>query len=234
MISPNNIFSSKRNIDIVFCIDGTGSMTPCIDNVKNNARRFYVDFAKAMTDMGSEIDMMRIKVIVFRDYKCDGQQSMVESPFFELPAEDSEFSTYLDGIHATGGCGEDANGLEALYLAMNSDFTTGAKDRQVIVMFADTSAIPLGKRGNYPEYPAKMVNDEGLLETWMCTQDHTTKLRERNKRLVMFAPKGTCYETMKQRYNRSIFTPVEIYRGLDDISFADIIKIIAASASSVS
>lgn len=234
MVSPNNFFSTKRNIDIVFCIDGTGSMSPCIDNVKNNARRFYADFAKAMTEAGSEVDMMRIKIIVFRDYKSDGRNSMVESAFFELPQEENEFSAYLDGIRATGGCNEDANGLEALYYAMKSDFTTGAKDRQVIVLFADTSAIPLGARRNYPGYPSDMVNEAGLLQTWMCAQGYTSQLRDRSKRLVMFAPQGSCYENIKQRYNRSVFIPVQIHRGLDDISFADIIKIIAASASSVS
>ena len=178
--------------------------------------------------------MMRIKIIVFRDYKSDGRESMAESAFFELPAEEQELSTYLDGIYAAGGCGEDANGLEALYRAMTSDFTTGAKDRQVIVLFADTTAIPLGKRKNSVWYPTDMVDDKGLLETWMCVQRHASKLRERNKRLVMFAPRGSCYEAMKQSYNRSVFTPVEIHCGLDDISFADIIKIVAASASAVS
>ena len=232
-MDSSNFITSKRNIDIVFCIYGTGSMSPCIKSVKDNAKRFYADFAKQMTDMGSEIDLMRIKVIVFRDYKSDGNNSMVESPFFELPNEDADFAAYLDEIRATGGCNEDANGLEALYLAMKSDFTTGPKDRQVIVLFADTTAIPLGKRGNCAGYPKNMVDDNGLLETWMCTQSHTTKLRERSKRLVMFAPTGTCYEKMKQTYNRSIFTPVQIHRGLDDIPFDDIIKIIAASASSV-
>lgn len=227
-----NFFGTKRNLDIVFCIDGTGSMAPCIDNVKNNAKRFYADFVKEMTGMGSEIDMMRIKVIVFRDYKCDGQNSMVESPFFELPIEEQEFSAYLDGIHAKGGCDEDANGLEAFYLAMQSDFSTGAKDRQVIVLFADTTAIPLGKRRNCAGYPSDMVDDNGLLETWICSQSHSSKLRERNKRLVLFAPEGSCYEEMKRRYNRSIFIPVKIHGGLDDISFSDITKIIAASASS--
>lgn len=233
MISPNFI-GSKRCIDIVFCVDGTGSMTPCIESVKNNARRFYADFAKAMTDNGSDIDMMRIKMIVFRDYKSDGSESMQESRFFELPQEDAEFSAYLNTVHAAGGCSEDANGLEALYFAMNSDFVTGSKDRQVIVLFADTSAIPLGKRKNCSCYPSKMVNDDGLLETWMCMQSHPSKLRERNKRLVMFAPKGSNYERMKQSYNRSVFIPVEMHRGLDEIPFDNIIKIIAASASAVS
>ena len=228
----NNIFQSQRNIDIVFCIDGTGSMSPCIDNVKENAKRFYEDFAKSMLDFGSEIDMMRVKLIVFRDYKCDGQNSMVESRFFELPSEEQEFSSYLNAIRATGGCGEDANGLEALYKAMMSDFTTGAKDRQVIVLFADTTAIPLGERRRYDGYPKDMVDDRGLLETWKCSQGRPSKLRERNKRLVMFAPKNSCYEDMAQSYNRSVFQPVAIHGGLDDISFDSIIKIIAASASS--
>ena len=29
----SNIFGTKRNIDMVFCIDGTGSMIPCIEAV---------------------------------------------------------------------------------------------------------------------------------------------------------------------------------------------------------
>lgn len=233
MANPNFI-GSKRAIDIVFCVDGTGSMSPCIESVKNNARRFYSDFAKAMTENGSDIDMMRIKMIVFRDYKSDGQNSMIQSQFFELPAEEAEFSAFLDGIRAKGGCDEDANGLEAMYLAMNSDFVTGSKDRQVIVLFADTSAIPLGVRKNCAYYPKQMVDDDGLLETWMCMQNHASKLREKNKRLVMFAPRGSNYEKMKQHYNRSVFVPVEMHSGLDEVSFDDIIKIIAASASSAS
>lgn len=230
----DNIFGTKRNIDVVFCIDGTGSMAPCIESVKSNARRFHLEFVSAMTDLGSEIDSMRVKVIVFRDYHDDGDQAMVESPFFELPTDTADFEKFLADISANGGGDGPENGLEAMYYAMKSDFTTGAKDRQVIVLFADTTAIPLGKRRNCAGYPRDMVDDNGLLETWMCMQTHPSKLRERNKRLVMFAPKGSCYEGMKQRYNRSVFEPVQIHSGLDGISFADIIKIIAASASSVS
>lgn len=226
-----NVILTKRNIDLVFCIDGTGSMRPCIESVKSNAKRFYTDFVKAMTDRGCEIDMMRIKLIVFRDYKCDGQSAMEESAFFELPDEEAEFSAYLDGVRAHGGCDEDANGLEAMHRAMMSDFTTGFSDRQVIVLFADTTAIPLGARRNCPGYPHDMVDETGLLKTWMCMQDHPSKLRDHSKRLVMFAPAGSCYKQINEDYNRSIFVPVQIHRGLDDVPFTDIIKIIAASAS---
>jgi dolichyl-phosphate beta-glucosyltransferase len=62
---------------------------------------------------------------------------MLESPFFELPSDEAEFSSFLSGVTATGGGDASENGLEALYLAMKSDFSTGPKDRQVIVMFTD-------------------------------------------------------------------------------------------------
>ena len=93
-MSEENIFMTKRNIDVVFCIDGTGSMSPCIEAVKSNARRFRFEFVKAMSKMGSEIDSMRVKIIVFRDYECDGNESMQISPFFELPADETEFDKF--------------------------------------------------------------------------------------------------------------------------------------------
>ena len=229
-----NVTGKKRNIDVVFCIDGTGSMYPCLESVKNNARRFHLEFVSAMTDLGSEIDSMRVKVIVFRDYEYDGAEAMVESPFFELPDDDSEFSDFLAKVSASGGGDGPENGLEALYLAMKSDFTTGPNDRQVIVMFSDANALELKHptRVTNSTYPADMVDYDGLQIAWMCaTQDSSFKLREKNKRLVMFAPDGTKYKEISTGFNRTIFEPVDMADGLKDIDFKDIIKIIAASAS---
>lgn len=228
----DNIFGTKRNIDIVFCIDGTGSMGPCIDNVKSNARRFHQEFVAAMTDLGSDIDSMRVKIIVFRDYHDDGEKAMLESPFFELPADSAEYEKYLSDVTAFGGGDAPENGLEALYYAMKSDFTTAAKDRQVIVLFSDADALALKARASEPNYPADMVDEAGLIEMWSClVQESGFKLREKNKRLVIFAPDGTKYKELKTKLNRSIFEPVDMAHGLGDIDFKDIIKIIAASAS---
>lgn len=232
MYSPNN-FGVNRNIDIVFCIDGTASMTPCIENVKKNALRFYKDFKEAMEGYNSNINSLRVKIIVFRDYASPGDlgKAIIESPFFELPADDKDFNEYLKSIYASGGCGDFANGLEALYTAMRSDFTTGVKDRQIIVMFCDTTAVPLGQRRNYHGYPDDMVDEAGLIETWACSQGHETKLREKLKRLIIFAPAGTYYESIRQQLNRSVFVPVEIHNGLDEVDFKVIHKIMASSAS---
>jgi hypothetical protein len=236
MATPN-IFIKKRNIDIVFCIDSTGSMMPCLDSVKTNARRFHSEFEKAMTEAGSEVSMMRVRVIVFRDYKKDGVNAMQESRFFELPDEADEYEKYLFGISAFGGSGQGSNGLEALYLAMKSDFSAQKDDRQVIVLFADTDATPIRSttRIESPYYPSDAPDFNGLSEAWECVgcgQNAGWKLRERLKRMILFAPQGTAYETrVKKRFNRSVFEPVNTGAGLKDIDFTEIIKIIAASAS---
>lgn len=230
-----NIFERKRNIDMVFCIDGTGSMSPCIDKVKDNAMRFHMEFAGKMIDMGSEIDSMRVKVIVFRDYESEKEEAIIESPFFELPDDNAEFSQYMARISATGGGDYAENGLEALYYAMKTDFTaTAPKDREVIVLFSDADALELRERACCSGYPDAMVDEDGLIELWAgASQEMHSKLKEANKRLVMFAPDGSKYKALKSKLNRSVFEPVNMSDGLGDIDFSDIIKIIAASASSV-
>ena len=234
MATANNIFGKHRNVDVVFCIDGTGSMAPCIESVKSNARRFHLEFVSALTDCGSEMDSMRIKVIVFRDYHDDGEEAMVESPFFELPADMADFEKFLADISANGGGDGPENGLEALYFAMKSDFTTGKNDRQVIVLFTDADALELKERASEANYPSNMVDEDGLKQLWECvSQDGSCKLRERNKRLVMFAPDNTKYKELKPKFNRSVFEPVNMADGLGDIDFKHIIRMVAASASSV-
>ena len=37
-------------VDIVMCIDSTGSMAPIIEKVKSNAMKFYEDLLKVMNE----------------------------------------------------------------------------------------------------------------------------------------------------------------------------------------
>ena len=61
----------EYNVDIVMCIDATGSMAPIIDEVKSNAISFYQRFVDSMEENDKDVAQLRIKVIVFRDYGCD-------------------------------------------------------------------------------------------------------------------------------------------------------------------
>ena len=238
------IHHKKRNIDIVFCIDGTGSMSPCINVVKKNAVKFKKELSSEMTYRGDEIDSVRIKVIVFRDYGNDADGAMIESIFYELPGDDQELTEFVNNITAYGGGDAPENGLESLYYAMKSDFTTGKDDRQIIVLFTDATAHKIGKFQDAEGYPHDMVKDESeLVELWSgVNQDKNFKLQQRLKRLVIFAPPVSTseeerheeglveYEDLAKRLNKVWFSPVAMDAGLREITFDRIIRLIADSA----
>ena len=65
-------------VDIVFCIDVTGSMTPILDAVKANALRFYEDVQTNLTAKGKIVDELRVRVVAFRDLVADGEAALQE------------------------------------------------------------------------------------------------------------------------------------------------------------
>src|SRR5262245_17789136 len=93
----------KYAVDIVFCIDSTGSMGGIIRLVKEAALRFHDDLAAAMEEKSKVIDTLRVRVISFRDYWADGDAAMEQSPFFELPGERESFAAFVKKIKADGG-----------------------------------------------------------------------------------------------------------------------------------
>ena len=59
------------NIDICLCIDKTGSMSPIINTVKDNALNLYRDIRNSLEEKGKHVNRLRVKVIWFGDYKAD-------------------------------------------------------------------------------------------------------------------------------------------------------------------
>lgn len=107
-------------VDIVFCIDATASMGPCINVVKEKALSFYDDFVRALAEENKYVDSIRIKVIAFRDYLADKEPILV-TDFFNLPDDRADFSNTIKGIVESGGGDEPEDGLEALAYAIRSD-----------------------------------------------------------------------------------------------------------------
>lgn len=226
----NNQRKTDRNVDIVFCIDGTGSMRDCIDTLKDNALKFQSDLSTYLQNNNTNITSLRVKLITFRDYGCD-VNAMVETDFFELPLDDSDFKKALSEIIAIGGGDEPENGLEAIYYAMKSDFYTNPKDRQIIVLFTDTDALPLLERQDTVNYPRDMADEFEFQNMWACSgrNAQTSKLRNKLKRLVMFAPVNTKYQQLSEIFEQTYFQQTEAGGGLKEINFDQIIKLIAAS-----
>ncbi len=224
LLGDNNPVSDY-NVDIVFVIDGTGSMGPVIGEVKNKAIRFYEDLKSVMEEQGRTIDSLRIKVVVFRDYYCDSPDvCMKQSKFFNLPAESENFRNFVSEIEAGGGGDAPETSLEALKYAIDSDWSDGRKGRHVVVLFTDTSAHPLDKEPKPYHYPENMPRDlTELMILW--EQDMNMEA----KRLLIFAPEVYPWYEISEEWQQCIFVPSKAGEGLGDKDWDSIIQVIANS-----
>lgn len=217
------------SVDIVLCIDATGSMYPVIGKVKQRALKFHDDLQAAMVEKGKVIDDLRIKVIQFRDFYHDGDQAIRISDFFQLPGQSTDFSAFIQFVEADGGGDAPESGLEAIALAMQSDWTkTGAKRRHVIVVWTDTSVHPLdmnagSKPANYPEgMPADF--DE-LTDLW----EGQTGLNHSAKRMIIFSPDTHGWTDISNHWTNVVHYPSQAGNGLLDVDYDTIIDTVAQS-----
>jgi hypothetical protein len=215
-------------VDIVFCIDVTGSMTPIIDAVKANALRFYDDVQTNLTAKGKNVDELRVRVIAFRDFAADGEAAMQESPFYRLPAEQSGFSEFVNGLIAEGGGDAPESGLEAVALAMNSEWTTrGDRRRQVVVVWTDQPALALDPSVVPAELKARVPADfSALTDVWEDTQG---PLGASSKRLILFAPDGPGWSDISAVWENVVHHPSQAGGGLSDVDYGTIIDSIGNS-----
>ncbi len=193
---------TKTDVDLVLCIDVTISMKPIIDTVKGMALSLYDDMVAALAKKRRKVNDFRVKVIAFRDYYCDGQYAMAESRFFNLPNETADFSEYVLGLKADGGGDEPENALEAIALAMKSDWvqaiSANEKARNIIVVFTDASAHPFEKAqdGVTKFYPENMLTSlEDLKMAWEgqnrldgASLTDIYRMDPAAKRLIVYSP----------------------------------------------
>jgi hypothetical protein len=215
-------------VDIVFCVDVTGSMTPILDQVKANALRFYDDVQSNLTAKGKAIDELRVRVVAFRDIVADGEAALQESPFFELPAEETGFSGFVNGLVAEGGGDPPESGLEAVALAMTSPWTTrGDRRRQVIVVWTDQPAHPLDASALPPALAGRVPADfSALTDLW---EDPQGPLGSSSKRLILFAPDGPGWSDISGVWENVVHHPSQAGSGLSDIDYGTIIDSIGNS-----
>ena len=218
----------KYTVDIVLCIDVTGSMSPIIDKVKSNALRFYEDLLATMSQKDKTIDTLRLRVIAFRDYYYDEDASMLESPFFTLPTEKEAFQKFVNDLKAEGGGEEPESGLEAIALAIKSKWnTTGDKKRQIIVVWTDASAHPLERSATdkMQHYPTGLpANFDDLSDLW----DGQYMIRAA-KRLILYAPDGYAWTDMANHWENTIQYPSKAGDGLGELDYQTILDAIASS-----
>ena len=226
-------YDVSYHVDLVFCIDITGSMRPVIDLVKNNALRFYDDVQKNMERKGKKIDQMRIRVIAFGDYiasMSEGTIPMMTTDFFKLPEQQESFRKSILALDPYGGGDEPEDGLEALAYAMRSDWDRGGvKRRHIIVVWTDASTHELGFGRACAAYPPNMAKDFDELTEWWGDEVEETYMDHNAKRLLLFAPKARYWTDISANWEQTIHFQSEAGNGLQEVDYDLIIDTIASS-----
>jgi hypothetical protein len=215
-------------VDIVFCIDVTGSMTPIIDQVKTNALSFYDDVQANLTAKGKNVAQLRVRVVAFRDFAADGAAAFDESTFFTLPADRAGFSEFVDGLIAQGGGDAPESGLEAVALAINSPWTTtGDRRRQVVVMWTDQPAHPLDPSVLPADLSSRVPADfSALTDLW---EDEQGPMGSSSKRLILFAPDGPGWSDISSVWENVVHHPSQAGGGLSEVDYGTIVDSIGNS-----
>jgi hypothetical protein len=206
-------------------------MQHLIDQVKRNALRFYEDLVKVMTHKQKAIDSLRVKVIAFRDFYVDGDRSLKVSLFYKLPEESEAFAAFVKGLKADGGGDDPETSLEALALALKSewlDVSDTAKGRQVVVMWTDTSSHPLERQKDSkpPIYPEGMPADFNALTDWWEGAGYVTATA---KRLLVYAPDVYPWNNIAEHWSNTVHYPSQAGHGLETVDYSAILDAIANS-----
>ena len=211
------------NVDMVFCIDSTGSMRHVIDFVKKNALSLYEDVVGAMGKKHKVIHQMRVRVISFGDYLADGENAMLTSGFFTLPEQARLFYECVNGIEANGGGDIPEDGLEALGYAIRSDWTNeGVKKRHIIVMWSDAPTHELGYGKDAPWYPEGMAKDFEELSLWWEDEQLGGGMNGNAKRLLIFAPDAPEWSRISKEWAQVIHVQT-VSEGLMDVEYQQVI-----------
>lgn len=224
----------KYDVDIVFCIDATGSMNPVIDMVKKNVQKLPDDISRCAQLNKKVIDRLRLRIILFRDYQYDGEHAMEATKFFNIPEEQELFNRIINSIIVDGGGDEPESGLEALAYAMSSDWQKkehGRKRRQIIVVLTDASTHPLGVGKESAYYDPKMPGQFEVLSSWWGDgpDDTDAKMDHYAKRLLLFAPKADWWNTIAANWEIVIHAPTAAGSGLQEKAYDEIIQLLVNS-----
>lgn len=218
------------NVDIVMCIDVTGSMGGLLETVKSNALKFYPDLKACCEAKDRVVDEVRIRVIAFRDFNADRDLAIQDTGFFNIPAQEGDFKSFVSDLVPAGGGDEPENGLEALAMAMNSDWTKGgSRRRHIIVVWSDASTHPLEASLTKNEfYPSDMPKNFDELTDWW-EDERSGKMDKLAKRLIVFAPDASAWNEIGTNWTNAIHHTAKAGTGLSECDYGTILTAISNS-----
>jgi hypothetical protein len=214
------------------CIDVTGSMAPTIDMVRRHALDLHGDLEVKLREKDRDVTALRVRVIAFRDVDYNDHPAFEVSDWLTLPDQASAFQTFVSGLKAVGGGDEPESALDALSIALNSDWTQACdRQRHIVVLWTDATSKPLsgGKPATVPAQlqPFIASNLDELTDRWNEPQGASLKANAR--RLLIYGPDCTDWNTLSEGWDEVMHFPSRAGDGLSEHDYAAILEILAAS-----
>ena len=235
---PGTRAKTKGVADIVFIVDVSGSMKPCIDALRANIEAFIDSLSKGEANNAPPVRDWRGKVVGYRDIEAaegEGLPWIVDNPFVR---DATALKAQLAELRAEGGGDEPESLLDALYKTASMEACPKASQAEdphkwryrsdaarVVVVFTDapfkeTMSIQEAKGGSLQDV-ANIVMANRII-------------------LSLFAPNFEGYDRLSQ-IDKSEWEVVE-YEGLtpqeslkkftaDPVNFRTTLKQLAASVS---
>jgi hypothetical protein len=210
-------------------------MSELLANVQEVALHFHDDLQTMMLSENKEISELRVRVIGFRDFFYGDAPALEVSDFFQLPEQNIEFAEFVGDLRASGGGDNPESALEALSLAIKSDWRFGgAKRRHVITLWTDDAAHDLQEAKYRPlmhDYPsADIARSLEELSTWWLDR-HI--IDQDGRRLVLFAPTLHPWDKIFRQWEETMHFPSEAGDGLQNTDYTRIMASIAKSLTKV-
>jgi hypothetical protein len=181
-----------------------------------------------MEQKQKRINNLRGRAIVFRDFHAEGAEAVISSPFFKLPEEREKLAAFVAPIRASGGGDEPESGLEAIALAIRSDWVrTGDRRRHVVVLWTDTTAHSLedARRRSTPGYPTDLPATFSELTAMWEGQE----MDRSAKRLLIYAPDAYPWPDIQAAWENVVHIVSKAGEGLQEVDYSGVLEVIANS-----
>ncbi len=202
------VFKPKGEADIVFLVDATGSMGPCIDALRDSMN-YFIDMLTTVGDPQTGIVLRdwRISICAYRDFTCKedmdaGIPALEVTPFSR---DRREIRTRIASITPTGGGDDPESLLDALYLIMKWKKTApGASPEEGKWRARGEAARCILVFTDAPYHPT-MAIPEAAGATY---KDLKNLIHQERFRLMICAPTYPCYDALSS-FNRSVWYEID-------------------------
>jgi len=135
--TPDATTPASVPVDLIFCIDATGSMADDIDEVKKNA-------AELIRTTRTKCPDLRLGLVTYRDFSVDGTGHL--ETILPLTTDYVSVEDAIQGIAVSGGGDEPEDVLDGLKAALDMDWRSGVV--KLITLLGDAPAKDPDHAGN--------------------------------------------------------------------------------------